>query len=373
MAESFYNIWFTCTAFDSTIYDGYRIPWATNHLDQAKTSSCIFEYFQDYPSYKALRIIRITYEACKHKSNRPSGQVYNYPTIRPDSSRQRRRRISTFRFTGKAKKWKHRISHQSSQTCALLLAYSLWIPADCAKTEGPNKFVYFCPNITDLNCNDLVISGLLASCLLVLIAFFLGRVSTVLKCWLKWQYAKTTVQQHQRARVAALCVVEIDPAVKRIRKAEAEGRKRRVLEARRLNRQFALSALQYRLAKQEWRAQPQHDCPQRRLLHDTTECPRKPKRAWEAVANEMTEVIDHFHHKQRFRPAVRELLHRLCIQPVSPPQYRRAHLHQPLCRQHSISALPHVDDQARDDDKTRRDTECSGPRPRYDPCPLLKL
>ena len=106
-----------------------------------------------------------------------------------------------------------------------------------------------------------MLSGLLAGCLLVTIALFLGRVSTVLKCWLKWQYARTTGQQYQRAREAALCVHEIDPAVKRIREAEAEGRERRILEARSLNRQFALSALQYRLTKQEWRVQPQHGGP----------------------------------------------------------------------------------------------------------------
>ena len=80
----------------------------------------------------------------------------------------------------------------------------------------------------------------------MLITVFLGKVSTVLKCWFEWQSEMTTVQQHQEGRAAALFVEEVNPAVKWIREAEAAGRERRILEARRLNRRFTLLAMQYR-------------------------------------------------------------------------------------------------------------------------------
>ena len=48
--------------------------------------------------------ISAVYEACERKLNCPSGQVYNYSTIRPDSSRQKRRRFLTVLRTEKAKK-----------------------------------------------------------------------------------------------------------------------------------------------------------------------------------------------------------------------------------------------------------------------------
>ena len=187
-----YDIRYTFTDFCSTIYDGFRVPWhlhiiiiIISVLKRARRETAINDPY-NHQQFNAV------YEACKRKSKCPSGQAYNYPIIRPDSSRQRCRRFLTFLCTRKAKKWKHRISQQSSQTCALLLAYLLWTPAECAETEGPNKFLHLYPNITDLNCDGLVFSGLLASCPLVLNAFFLVRVSTVIKCWLKWQYARTT-------------------------------------------------------------------------------------------------------------------------------------------------------------------------------------
>ena len=135
----------------------------------------------------------------------------------------------------------------------------------------------------------------------------------------KCQYARTTVQKHQEARVAAIYVDNIDPAVKRIREAERKVRMRRVLEARRLYRRFAFSALQYGLANQECRVQPLHDSPHRCLLLDTMEYLMKMKRAWEAVAHKMTEVIDHFRHKQYFHPTVRELFRQMFVQPAPPP------------------------------------------------------
>ena len=125
VADGLYDIYSTCTNFASTIYDGFRIPWTINHLEQAETYSCFFAYFHDYPSYNTLRIIFVTDEACKRNLNCPSGQVFQYPTIRPDTSRQIRHQFSTFLCTGKAKKWKHRTSHQSSQSCAVFLVFLL--------------------------------------------------------------------------------------------------------------------------------------------------------------------------------------------------------------------------------------------------------
>ena len=68
----------------------------------------------------------------------------------------------------------------------------------------------------------------------------------------------------------------------------------------------------YRRAREEWHEQ-RHDevlyC--QTVLHDATVYVRTMKRAWQAVEQELLQVMDPFKHKQRLRPAVHELLGRL--------------------------------------------------------------
>ena len=114
VADILYDIRYTFLDFFGTIYNGFHVPWLLHIIIIVVVS--VLKMARGVAAIKApynRHQINAAYEACKWKLNCPSGQVYTYPTIRPDSSRQRCRRLSTSLRTGKAKKWKHRISHQS--------------------------------------------------------------------------------------------------------------------------------------------------------------------------------------------------------------------------------------------------------------------
>ena len=103
-----------------------------------------------------------------------------------------------------------------------------------------------------------------------------------------------------------------DPdAAQRIRDAAAAGRERRLMEAKRQRAVLAAAVKDYRMAQEEWH-QLCHDeasyC--QTLLHDAMDRDRIPKRAWQAVEQEMLQVMDQFKHKKRRRPAMLELLGR---------------------------------------------------------------
>ena len=169
--------------------------------------------------------------------------------------------------------------------------------------------------------------GILFLVLLLLLAGSLPRAMELFRDWLKHspgvRPARMTLSEvmnedtHPLIPATQCC----DPdAVQRICDAAAAGRERRLLEAKRQRGVLAAAVKDYRMARDEWHQQ-HHDevsyC--QSVLHDGTVCVRTPKRAWRAVEHEWLHVMDHFQHKQRLRPAMHELLGKLCIQQDSPP------------------------------------------------------
>ena len=68
------------------------------------------------------------------------------------------------------------------------------------------------------------------------------------------------------------------------------------------------------------------------MLNDATDRERIPKSAWQAVEQEMSQVMDQFKHKKRLRPAMHELLGKLVVQqdyPVATPSSVPAQVVEP--------------------------------------------
>ena len=95
------------------------------------------------------------------------------------------------------------------------------------------------------------------------------------------------------------------------------------------------------------------------MHHDAMEYARMPKRAWQAVEQEMLQVMDFFQPSKVFTMPCMSCSADFVSSKTLPRRHYRVYLHQSLNCQHSSSVLLYVDDRSKDDGKRSRGIERS--------------
>ena len=57
VADTLYGIWSTLSDFFGTIYNGFRIPWTKNHINQTKPSAVSLSIFKTFRAIKLCRLL----------------------------------------------------------------------------------------------------------------------------------------------------------------------------------------------------------------------------------------------------------------------------------------------------------------------------